>query len=167
MSVSHDIGREGRAVGFPRRDRALAPMPSSSWRYSVGAMSVEPKQSSAPSRLAILWDVLCGVDGTHSAYEAVRQAASLAGPGGQLTLVAVTAVAASGQQRTASMAPARARRALLHARRIAADAGVPASVEVDMRGPVAAVLLERAHGHGVLAIGEPSMGRLGAWVSNS
>jgi hypothetical protein len=41
-------------------------MPSGSERHSVFAMSDEPKRSFTAPRLAILGDVLCGVDGTHA-----------------------------------------------------------------------------------------------------
>jgi nucleotide-binding universal stress UspA family protein len=105
-------------------------------------------------------DIVCGVSGSRLAYEAVRQAAALAGPGARLTLVAVTAVRGAGQQRTASLAPARARRALDHARRLAARAGIDATAEIDEGAPVAETLLQRARDHRLLAIGPPSMSRV-------
>ncbi len=105
-------------------------------------------------------DILCGVDGTRTAYEAVRQAATLAGDGGALTLLAVTGASGSGRQQAAVLAPARAARALAHAKRLAAQAGVAADVEIDERGPVMHEVLECAATHGLLAIGAPSMNRL-------
>jgi len=104
-----------------------------------------------------LRDVLCGVDGTRAAYEAVRQAASLAGRGGRLTLLAV--VIPSGAARDRAGAVARAKRSLDYARRLAEERGVRAEVLVDERGPVAKVLLERAEEHGLLALGAPAMSR--------
>jgi nucleotide-binding universal stress UspA family protein len=106
---------------------------------------------------AVLRDILCGVDGTRTAYEAVRQAASLAGKGGRLTLLAV--VRPSGAARDRAGALARAKRRLAHARGLAEKYGVRAEVLIDERGPVAKVLLERAEAHGLLALGAPAMSR--------
>jgi len=123
-------------------------------------MTVTAPQKPIPHDLSVLADVLCGVNGTRTAYEAVAQAAWLAGPEGQLTLLAVTAVAGTGQYRTAAFAPTRAKRALVHAQHLALAAEVPAVTEIDERGPVADVLLEHARAHGVLAIGPPRMSRV-------
>jgi nucleotide-binding universal stress UspA family protein len=122
-------------------------------------MAIETRHMHA-GRTEILADILCGVDGTRTSYEAVRQAASLAGPQGRLTLLTVTAVTGSGAGRSASLAPSRARRSLAYAHRLAAAAGVPAAIEIDDHSPVADVLLEHARSHGVLAIGPPSMSRV-------
>lgn len=111
-------------------------------------------------RLAVLADILCGVDGTKVAYEAVRQAAWLTGPSGHLTLLSVTAVAGSGTFRTAAIAPSRAQRALATAGRMALAMGVAADTAIDERGPVTEVLLEHAGAHGLLAIGPPPMSRV-------
>jgi len=105
---------------------------------------------------ALLRDVLCGVDGTRTAYEAVRQAASLAGKGGRLTLLAV--VIPSGATRDRAGALALAKRRLDYARRLAEERGVRAEVLVE-QGSVAKVLLERAEEHGLLALGAPAMSR--------
>jgi nucleotide-binding universal stress UspA family protein len=112
-----------------------------------------------PHGLEILGDVLCGVNGTRASFEAVDQAAWLAGPRGHLALMAVTAVVGAGQYRTAAFAVPRASRALAHAEKIALAAGVECTREVEERGPVAEVLLERSREHGVLAIGPPRMSR--------
>ena len=125
-------------------------------------MGAEEQQPTAVRGLRILDDIVCGVDGSRHADEVVRQAASLAGADGMLTIVAVTAVhrAVEGTQRVAALAPARARRALDRAERIAAEAGVRAVSEIDERSPVGDVLLEHAGAHGLLAIGPPSMSRI-------
>ena len=107
----------------------------------------------------IFSDVLCGIDGTRSSYEAVRQAASLVSPGGRLTLLAVCATGA-GKHPVAVLAPERARRVLDHARRLANEAGASAETELEPSGPVVDVVLERAREHGLLALGAPSMSRL-------
>jgi nucleotide-binding universal stress UspA family protein len=118
-------------------------------------------EQAASLRTRILGDVVCGVNGSRGSYEAVRQAAGLAGPDARLTLVAVTAVRGAGPQRTASIAPARARRALLYARQLAVDAGVKdVTVEIDDGYPVVETLLDDARGHGLLAIGAPLMPRV-------
>jgi nucleotide-binding universal stress UspA family protein len=117
-------------------------------------------EATAAARLELLSDALCGVDGTRAAYEAVRQAASLAGPDGHLTLLAVTDVRGSGTFETALLAPAVARRALDHARRLARLAGVPSQREVEPTGRAFEGLLTRARQHTLLALGAPSMSRL-------
>jgi nucleotide-binding universal stress UspA family protein len=123
-------------------------------------MIVEAPHTPSRNGLSILADVLCGVDGTKVAYEAVRQAAWLTGPQGHLTLLAVTAVNGAGRYRTAAIAPARAERALAAAHRLASAAGVEADTAIDERSPVTEVLLEHAAAHGLLAIGPPAMPRI-------
>jgi nucleotide-binding universal stress UspA family protein len=123
-------------------------------------MAAKNQQAPSDPGIWVLADVLCGVDGTRGAYEAVRQAAWFAGPDGKLTLLAVTAVVGGGVQRSASFAPARAKRALAHAEGLAAAVGVSAVSEIDERAPVTDVLLGHADGHGLLAIGAPPMSRV-------
>src|ERR1700690_3072097 len=89
-------------------------------------------------------NILCAVDWTRASTAAVRMAACLAGPSGSLTLLAVTAASGAGLQATAGIGPARVARVLARARRIADDAGVPASTVVDPRRPPVKVILERA-----------------------
>ena len=104
--------------------------------------------------------ILCGIDGTRSAYEAVRQAAALAAPGGHLTLLAATDVRGSEPFATALLAPAVARRALDHARRLAKHAGVSSERQVAATGRAHEVLLSEARQHSLLALGAPAMSRL-------
>jgi nucleotide-binding universal stress UspA family protein len=118
------------------------------------------KQRAEARHIEILSDVLCDVDGTRSAYEAVRQAASLAAPDGRLTLLAVTDVRGSGAYENAVLAPVVARRALDHSRRLARQAGISSSREIVPSGGHVEVLLDRAHQHTLLALGAPSMSRL-------
>ncbi len=122
-------------------------------------MAVRERQPTAV-RGRILDDVVCGVDGTRTAYEAVRQAAALVGADGKLTLLAVTGQSGAGRRQAAALAPARAQRALAHSRRLAAEAGVTALTEIDEGGPVMEVVLERAREHRVLVLGAPNMTRL-------
>jgi nucleotide-binding universal stress UspA family protein len=106
-------------------------------------------------------DILCAVDGTHRSYEAVRQAAALAGPGGALTLLAVTAEEGEGQYQRAAISPQRAERLLERAAGLAQHARVPCTTTVDPGGPPAQVVLDRAAAHDLLALGAPESSLLG------
>jgi len=113
--------------------------------------------------MRILNDVLCGVDGTRTSYEAVRQAAALTGARGHLTLLAVSGESTVGRDHNAidvaTMSRVRVRQALNHARALAARQGVPADTAVDGRAKVAHALLDQAQSHSLLALGAPSMSR--------
>ncbi|MGD1050154.1 MAG: universal stress protein [Solirubrobacteraceae bacterium] len=109
-----------------------------------------------PARAPLFANVLCAVDGTRASTAAVRMAACLAGPEGSLTLLAVTAAAGSGVHATAAIGPARVSRVLDGARRIADDAGVPAATLIDPGHPPVKVILERAAGFDLLALGGPA-----------
>ncbi|MDE3070889.1 MAG: universal stress protein, partial [Acidobacteriota bacterium] len=130
-----------------------------------------------PDEPEILGDILCGVDGTRTAYEAVRQAASLLAPGGRLTVLMVAEhtghglpparargrrparAGASASAQPAQITPVHARSVLEYSRRLAREAGVRATVELDTEGPVRRVLLKRAGEHRLLALGAPAMSR--------
>ncbi|MGA2319208.1 MAG: universal stress protein [Solirubrobacteraceae bacterium] len=101
-------------------------------------------------------DILCAVAGTRASTAAVRLAASLAGQGGHLTLLAVTAESGSGDYASAAISPSRVKRVLEHAERIAEEAGVASTTAVDPAGPPVKVILERATAHDLLAIGAPA-----------
>lgn len=103
----------------------------------------------------VLRDALCAVDGTRDSFTAVRQAAALAGPTGQLTLLAVSATSGSGRYRTAAISPARSKRVLDIATQIAREASVPTTRVVDPGGPPSKVIVERAATHDLLAMGAP------------
>jgi nucleotide-binding universal stress UspA family protein len=85
--------------------------------------------------------ILCAVDGTRRSYIAVEQAAALAGPTGQLTLLAVTAETGSGTHKFAAIGSARAKRLLERATRIAESAGVNSTEVVDPAGSKGASLI--------------------------
>jgi nucleotide-binding universal stress UspA family protein len=106
-------------------------------------------------------DILCAVGGTKRSYTAVEQAAILAGPLGQLTLLAVTAEGGSGVFKSAVIGSARAKRVLHHAERIASQAGVSSTELVDPGGPPSTVILQAAAQHDLLALGAPAMPWLG------
>jgi nucleotide-binding universal stress UspA family protein len=105
--------------------------------------------------------ILCAVNGTRGSSAAVKQAATLAGPRGHLTLLAVTAVTGSGAYRSAAISPTRARRILDHAAGIADEAGVPSTLVVDPASPPSQVILDRAAQHDLLAMGAPVTSWLG------
>ena len=109
-------------------------------------------------------NILCAVDGTHRSYSAVEQAAILAGAGGHLTILAVTAVKGSGAYKTASIGPERAERIIERAGALAEEAGVDAAKVVDPEGPPADVILARAAEHDLLAIGAPGTSWLGGRI---
>jgi nucleotide-binding universal stress UspA family protein len=106
-------------------------------------------------------NILCGVDGTRRSFDAVEQAAVLAGPHGHLTLLAVTAVTGAGAYRNAAISPSRAGRILDRAARIADDAEVPSTVVIDPAGPPSHAILDRAAEHDMLALGAPASSLVG------
>jgi nucleotide-binding universal stress UspA family protein len=107
-------------------------------------------------------NILCGVDGTRTSTAAVEMAATLAGPGGHLTLLAVTAQTGSGAYSMAALSPGHAELVLRNAKRIATKLGVPASTVVDPGSPPVEVILERATEHDLFAIGAPAVSWLGS-----
>jgi nucleotide-binding universal stress UspA family protein len=109
-------------------------------------------------------DILCAVDGTHRSYSAVEQAAILAGSSGHLTMLAVTAISGSGAYKTAAIGAERAERILDRAAHLAERAGVRCATEIDPAGPPAEVILQRAEGHDMLAIGAPATSWFGGRV---
>lgn len=119
------------------------------------------EDSATPGATSVFTNILCAVDGTLPSTAAVEMAASLAGPDGHLTLLAVTAVSGSGAYTTAAISPGRVDLLLSNAKRIADDAGVPSSTVADPGGPPVEVILERASDHDLLAIGAPATSWLG------
>lgn len=132
-------------------------LPSKPGAEIVVESAVEHEGPDAPST-GVFTNILCAVDGTHTSTAAVRMAAGLAGTGGHLTLLAVTAVSGSGRYATAAISPSRVNSLLSHAQRIAEDAGVSSTTVVDPGGPPVEVILERASDHDLLAIGAPARG---------
>ncbi len=112
----------------------------------------------------VFTDILCGVDGTRTSTAAVRMAAELAGPGGHLTLLAVTAVSGSGVYAGAAIAPKRADLVLRNAKRVADRAGVRSTTVIDPGSPPVEVILARASAHDLFAIGAPATSWLGGML---
>lgn len=111
--------------------------------------------------MAIFRDVLCGVDGTRSSYEAVRQAAALTAPDGHLTLLSASAQSGAGRYHGSTLAPARARRTLDYAARLARELGAQCDTELASDSSELNMVLARAARHRLLAVGAPSLSRLG------
>lgn len=109
-------------------------------------------------------DALCAVDGTRASLAAVAQAASLVGPHGKLTLLAVTSAGSGAPQfRSAAISSLRVRRVLDRSARVAEEAGVAHEQIVDPGGPPSAVIVERGAGYDLLALGAPARSPLGAF----
>lgn len=113
------------------------------------------------SATPLFGDILCAVDGTWGSMAAVEMAAALAGRNGHLTLLAARAATGSGPDAMAAIVQARAERILDRAKRIAEDAGVPATAVLDPCGPPVEVILERALTHDLVAMGPPPT----SWLS--
>lgn len=124
--------------------------------------ATHPNQSTAAAAPEVVFaDILCAVDGTRGSFAAVEQAAALAGTTGHLTLLAVTAVTGGGAFRHAAISDSRAELVLDRAADIAYNAGVATSKVVDPGEPAVDVILQRAGGHDLLAIGAPVTSWLG------
>ncbi len=122
----------------------------------------QSKQAQAPAQSDGLFaHVLCAVDGTRRSYAAVEQAAILAGPEAQMTLLAVTAVAGSGVNKHAAISPRRAERILERAELIARNAGVACTGVIESEGPPSQQVLQHAAGRDLLALGAPATSWLG------
>lgn len=106
-------------------------------------------------------NILCAVDGNEGGFVAVEQAAALAGPGGQMTLLAVTSFRSGGESRSPAIGPTQAQHIMDRATEIAEGAGVQARVEVDPATPPAQVILDWSARHDLLAIGAPKTSWLG------
>src|ERR1022692_2665891 len=110
----------------------------------------------APRGVAMFADVLCAIDGTPDSLAGVEQAAELAGPTGHLTLLEVTSFDAEGDHRPPAIGPLRAKGILDRGVKIAEEAGVPSTVEVDPDSPPSRVVLDWAAQRDLLALGAPS-----------
>lgn len=106
--------------------------------------------------------VLCAVDGTAESFAAVEQAAALAGPEGQLTLLAVTSYEAEGAYRGPAIGPLRVEAMLQRAAGIAAMAGVESTIDIDPASPPSHVVLDWAADRDLLAMGAPTTSWFGS-----
>jgi len=126
-------------------------------------MQMTPKSHGETAKQArsLFPRILCAVNGTRGSVEAVRQATALAGSDGHLTLLAVSAIVGSGRYRTAALSSSHAKRIVDRAEETASEAGVACSRMIDPAAPPSEVILSRAKGHDLLAIGAPVSSWLG------
>jgi nucleotide-binding universal stress UspA family protein len=111
--------------------------------------------------------VLCATDGSQAATEAVRQAAVLAGPEGEVTLIAVawrTRVAATEM---AELSPWRAETVLADAGELVREAGARATTAMEESPHPDDVILGRAEDFDLLAVGAPPASRIGGILLSS
>jgi nucleotide-binding universal stress UspA family protein len=127
-----------------------------------GSQTVQGETLADGARFA---DVLCAIDGTPESLAAVEQAARLAGPDGHLTMLAVTSYRSAGAHRSPAIGPLQARHMLDRAVRIAEEAEVPSTVEVDPATPPSRVVLDWAAGRDLLAMGAPGTSWLGGMIT--
>ncbi len=127
-----------------------------------------PRRTVPPGAIAPAFsDIVCGIDGTNSSYEAARQAAVLAGPHGSLSLAAVASRAGEGIHQVAQISPDHAKRALGKAASIARKLGADPTTTVDEGLDAADLLLERARAHDLLVLGRPAFPRAGGILLGS
>lgn len=120
-------------------------------RQSVTAAVIEP----------VFADILCAVDGKEGGYLAVEHAVALTGPSGHLTLLGATSYRLEGDHRSAAIGPTEMKGIMDRAARVAADADVPVTVEIDPGSPPAQVILDWSVEHDLLVVGAPSSSWLG------
>src|SRR5438874_5895657 len=115
-----------------------------------------PTQGRAATGVPIFANILCAISGKEGGFAAVEQAAALAGTQGHLTFLAVTSFRSGGARRGPALGPARVSGILERAERIAREAGVPYTSEVDPGTPPARVILDWSERYDLLAIGAPA-----------
>jgi nucleotide-binding universal stress UspA family protein len=111
--------------------------------------------------------VLCAVDGSEASIEAVRQAAILAGPDGQVTLLAVAGRSRVAGLEMAELSPWRAETVLEDAGRLVAEAGSKATTSMEESPDPSDVILRRAEDFDLLALGAPPASRIGGILLRS
>ncbi len=108
--------------------------------------------------------VLCAVDGTNASRAAVRLATDLARPRGVVDLLAVMAEGGAGKHSAAALSRTHAQEILADGKRVVEEAGASARTAVDTGGPPLDVIIDRARGHDLLAIGAPVTSWLGGML---
>ncbi|HEX6457807.1 MAG TPA: universal stress protein [Thermoleophilaceae bacterium] len=132
-------------------------------------MSNETTTTAAPatSHTAAFKYALCGVDGSPSALEAVRQGARLVGSTGELDLVCAREARGYGPNAQASVSAPRAKSALEEAHQAARELGVSSRRTVLESGLKAAALLEHIAHHDLVAVGPHMRSRIGGIILGS
>lgn len=140
----------------PDGDRPIRP-----YRGHMASRVQDPAASTTRER-TLFGDVLCAVDGSRCGFEAVAQAATLADPEARFSLISVPWRKGLSLADLTDLTPQRAQEALNHARELAEALGVTVVAETLESGDTAAkVILASAGGHGLLALGAPTMTRAG------
>jgi nucleotide-binding universal stress UspA family protein len=133
-------------------------------------MSNETTTRAAPPaapHTAVFEHVLCGVDGSPSALEAVRQAARLVGSTGELELVCAREARGYGPNAQAAIGAPLAKSALDEAQQAARDLGASSRRTVIEAGLRAQVLLEHIADHDLVAVGPHMRSRIGGILLGS
>jgi nucleotide-binding universal stress UspA family protein len=118
-------------------------------------------------RPAAFADILCAVDGSRDAREAVRQAIALSGPGASLSFLAVSQSRGAGLAAQAALSEGRASDALEQAAELAREAGIHAATELRSGAPASDLLIEEGAKHDLLVVGCRGGSRLGGIVLGS
>jgi len=129
---------------------------------STSRASKHPARAPAPFA-----SILCAVNGSRGAEEAMHQALALCGPETRLRFVAVHHTVGTGLSAQAELSEARARTALEESLATARQAGVDASVSLLQGAAPSDLLLELAAGHDLLAVGCHGGSRLGGIMLGS
>lgn len=127
----------------------------------------EPTRAEAERGQAAIKDIVCAVDGSRGAGEAVREAIALSGSDGSLTFLSVAYSQGAGLAAQAELGEERATAALEEAARLAREAGVDASTELRRGMSASHLLIEEAEAHDLLVLGSHGGSRLGGIMAGS
>ena len=123
------------------------------WTYGRLMETAEATVPSGTQRAPLFRRILCGVDGSPAAREAVVQAAALARPGSRIELMAVSCERGSGPNAQALLSHARAAEALDAAAKLADRPGIEVISTHRCEGSAAHALLAEAPRHDLLVLG--------------
>lgn len=119
----------------------------------------EPRAAVAPAA-SVFDSVLCGISGSRSDAEVVRQGAALAGREGRLALLAVAWEAGHGASAIALLSRRRAEDALRRAKTFAHHLGVAADTQVLDVPDAGHALVDAATNHDLVVVGPSGAGRV-------
>lgn len=98
-------------------------------------------------------DILCAVDGSQVSAEVARQAIALAKPDAALCFMAVSHTVGTGLAAQAVLSEPRAHKALEECARLAQEAGISVSIELQKGARPSDLLLAEAERHDLLVVG--------------
>ncbi len=142
-----------------------AQAPSASLRSWASFINLGPADMTVAEATWVFEDVLCALEDSEDGLAAVEQATVLAAAGGHLTLLEMTSFESEGDHRSPAIGAVDAKRIIDRATRIAHEASVPCSVEVDPASPPSHVVLDWAEGRDLLTVGAPGTARFGGMFS--